>query len=244
MSNGYDFTDSIRHIERKFRDGTYGFFMNTIFGRIAVEEVTEDFDPMNPVTVTPWEIAPASNFCIRNSHVSADYYLAIGNSAIRKFPRHIHIIEGMFKVMFSSMLGTVPNEDVIDAAVTVYVEEYENRRITMNQLVSEFLYANVGVFGRMNSMVDQMAEKIIRLRIEASEKVLREAQDILQHNIVDQEYMMFFVEPFYRDIFGIMLYCIKHDPTLQLNFKSSRYYGILIEDEHQVRSYDGNIIMV
>ncbi len=238
MSINYtgDFANTTKYIERQFRKGTYGFFIDTDFGRIAVEQLTEDYDKFSPVIVLPWRDAPATNLCMMNRRMPADFYAGIGNSFSNKFPMHAHIIEAVAKVMFLSILGIVPTEDVVDAAVSVYFTEHERRQISINNMITEFLATNMDPLLRMSRTVQDMAQKIIQLRISASTKVLEEAKQLQLAYGIDHDFLECFPDVWYANIFGLMLYCIKQDPSLKITLRYRRFYGIVIDEVKSIQS--------
>lgn len=225
----YDFPQTVNEIEKKFRAGTWAFRLITQFGVLVIEEVTEDYDPMSPVVVYPWITAPYTNATELFRGQNADYYVGIANTRTR-FSMHAHIVEAVCKVMFMATIGEVPDEDIVDAAVQVYLTKREGRKISMNHMVEEMRTVNCDMLMKMSSTIGMFAQKVVELRVAAAEKVVKRSNELLASHGFGPDFVDFFREFFYADMFGILLYCIEQDPSLQLKFNTRRFKGIAITE--------------
>lgn len=225
----YDLPQTIKAIEKKFKDGVWGFTLPTQFGVLVVEEMTEDFDPMSPVYVSQWLNAPYTNVTNRFRSYNADYYVGIANTATR-YSRHAHVVEAVMKVMFMATIGEVPSEDIVDAAVQVYLVKRERRNTSINAMVEEMRTVNCDMLTRMSNTVGMFTQKVVELRVAAAERVLKRSKELLMAHGFGIDFVDFFKEFFYADMFGILLYCVEQNPALQPRFNQQRFRGIAVKE--------------
>lgn len=228
-----EFHEIISAIIHNFKRGVQGFFIDTDFGTLAIEQLTEDYDEMSPVMVTRWLDAPCTNLTIANRHASADIWVGIGNAHLRHYPMRVHAIEAMVKVMFMVMVGAIPDEDIIDAGVSLYLSEAEHKKPSMNLMLDEFLRMNIDIFPRQCSSVQNLAEKMIRNRVDASQRVISVSQELLRLRGI-HKYAYRFQEDYYIDLFGVLLYAIQRNPALTVSIGRDRFYGIIFHDEYKI----------
>lgn len=224
-----DIREIVFAIQSQFNDGVYGFFLNTDLGVLAVEQLTEDIDDMSPVEVRRWSDAPATNLCVRYRHTNADFWLGIGHANLRKFPTHAHIVEAVIKTMFMNILGSVPDEDIVDAGIAIYLTEAENKNVSFHLIYDEFMKMNVEFIPRQYDCVNAIVEKLLHTRIDAAWRVIKKARDI----VVSQQYSQYidrFYKPYYMDLFALVLYAVGRNPELSITIGREKFMSMILRD--------------
>lgn len=207
----YTFDAAVSIIERHIRCHSASFSVPTEFGTIVVKELTEDYDKMDPVEVDIW--SKADSDLIREwskLQQDVDYYVGIGN-CLNEFPLHIHAIEAMCKVMFMHSIGYVPDEDIVDAAVTSYLMHQNRIAYGSRKLVKEFLKINADLIHRKNETLVMVTTKMIELRIAMAERTLESSKKIIEDRIISPVFLVNFRKPYYLDFLGLILESINRD---------------------------------
>lgn len=240
-----DLIETVAFIEENFRNGNWIFFTETEFGILGVESKTEDYKPMYPVIVAPWEQEQDSNFWYDHRRTDADMYVGIGNSHFAGWARHVHVIEAVCRAFFMSTLGIDPGEPVIDAAVDMYLSRVEGRGKTPTKMIDEFLRTNFDIVVRNMPSSKMMAEKIVTMRINACDDVEYTAERLVNEyeNRAGYGMMEFCIQNLWmRGLFSLVLYCIQKNPKLHVNIVRERQFGVVVVEECKIHPVDGIII--
>lgn len=154
-------------------------------GNILVEWVTfEDVDFDHPVVVTQGPEYSPKNFYNGvipvlvgepNWHVQLPekYYM---NPDIM----HCYIIEAAMTILFMKSTGNVPDKDILDGAVMVYRNYYDNKATNEDRILKNFILANCDFFERLNRTLRNISRELIRRRISAAENAINSGIHILQ----------------------------------------------------------------
>lgn len=207
-----ELVESIDAMENAIMAGKLGFFINTQFGKLAVE-IPNDFDVMNPVTVDYWDDAPKTKWTMKNNNKQADIYVSIGvhDKENIKFVR-MKSIEAFHRAFFLAALGVDIGQDVSDAAVIAYTKDVEKKTLTRNFIESEYLKIHFNPITRNDQMVHNMVSDIILSRQEAAKKVQKFGDIFLSMN----NNIITFATQYNRDIFSIVCYILANieDPSV------------------------------
>jgi hypothetical protein len=224
--------DGIEYIETSIKAGKKNWVMNTDFGKVCVE-VVDTYDMIDPVDICEWRYAPETDFTKTHQQLKADFYLEIGSVGKKNsFSRHVRVIEGMIQVLFMSCLHTDVPQKIIDAAVQVYLEEFEDKKLTQNFINDTFKDANLSFLDKRNPILVALAENVIATKMELADEVIDEAGIILSQYRNTYHFVQLdfgFIANTSERIFAIMLYAATKDPDIRLNFERQSYHMIVDE---------------
>lgn len=207
-----DLEGTVSYIGRNIQNGVKSFFINTAFGKLAVEAVIE-FDPMDPVQVVPWDSAPATRWTLRNKKRNADLYVGFGVSdKASDLAIYLHAIEAIHKCFFLKALGIEASQDVVDASVMSYLNHVEHRVVSDHALESEHMqnYFN-GIGTRNNYMVRNLVKNMISQRKSNAVRVLETGEIIL----TSSEAGYTFYSDYEHDVFCITCYVVASGESTQ-----------------------------
>lgn len=229
----FNLQESVEYIHTCIKAGKGGFLMQTEFGKVVVEIFTYGYDIFDPVDVVEWTYAPNTRFCLDNADVSADYYMSIGDCGKSSLLRHIHIVQAMIKLLFMNCLHQKVDQKVYDAAVTLYLKEFENKNLSQNLLEKEFGKCNLSLIQKSSKLIDAMLSNLILMRVENAQDVIKESDMILKqykntYHFVSPD-LQYVEEHICEPILGVLLYVASKDPSISLSFERETYHMIVHE---------------
>lgn len=202
-----DLLSTTQYIENSLNAGLNGFFVLSDIGMIGVEiNNSIMYDPMSPVEVFPWVHAPRTQWAMRERYRKASYYMSLPAPASRT-STHLHVVEGIVRCMFHSILGFDPDSRIIDTGIIAYERHNCNKTWTINAIEKEFCNLNLNIITRNDAVVKMLVRDMITRRIVDSEEIIRESKKLLDtyEDIGDKD-------GFYQEIFGLVLYIVKRSP--------------------------------
>lgn len=174
-----DVPSAVKFIDASIKGRQGGFFINTDFGRVAIEATYEDYDPHDPVFLCLWENAPATSWCMRHCHDHAKYYVRIGiHPRNSETAIHIRSIEAMTKVVMRSNIGIEPTQEFIDAGVYSYLCNVDGTPPTLNEMEEEYSKIHLGWFARNIASVRELVRMNINIRADMAEQAFQNATQV------------------------------------------------------------------
>ena len=201
MRTAVMYTESMINAEKS------GFFINTDFaGRIGIEiNAFVDSKPLHPTVVTSWKDAPGTNWCKNNSKEDCDFYAAIdqGESDLLN---HLAVIDALARCAFMDLGCINITDDIIDAAVSVFVTNYDNDQITINALEDEILNTTVNAIARRMGCVQELARELIETRMASANRVFQRSTEIMNRYKETSKIIGEFFDKYCEQLFSIALY--------------------------------------
>lgn len=165
-----DIPTAVRIIEKYIKAGEYGFFVETDFGRVAVEITYEEFDRNNQIHVCAWSDAPATGWCLDNRDEQADVYVNVGLRVKNSdMATHLRVVEAVTRVAMSHFMGHNLSQEKVDAGIISYVRYVDENEPTLNALEEEFCKVNLPIITRRNEIVRDLVRQNIKNRIRNAE---------------------------------------------------------------------------
>lgn len=222
-----------------------GFFIDTDFGRVCIEtNADKSINPVHPVSVVPWSEAPDSSFATdKCEHEQADYWASI-NIFGSPITDHLSIIEIFVRMMFHSLGITEMNDDLIDAAVYLYVASYDSYSININMIEKEFRKNHLRRINRANKQVMQsIIRELFLKKIEAAERVYRQSEKLLKQYLEDGKREVNFYDEFCKELFGIILYANRRvkDNNARSYKMLVAYNDEMVDKDHSFDVYKSNL---
>lgn len=183
-----------------------GFFINTEFGRVAVETNLRDYDIPEGVSFNTWESAPNTKWAMKHRHSVCDFHVVI-EKAKTKFGTHCRIIQAFSRCLFFHIFKEDVTDGVIDAATKIYLEEIDCRPTTINALENEYAN-NLSVIVRNDFGVRGLIREII-IRRDNDAAALLEVGEKLSHtarNGWTPTWIRHFENGYYHDLLKIILF--------------------------------------
>lgn len=212
-----------------------GFFIDTDFGRVCIEtNADKSINPVHPVTVVPWSEAPDSPFAVdKCENDQADYWASI-NVFGSQITDHLSIIEIFIRMMFHSLGITDTGDDLVDAAVYLYVASYDSYSININMIEKEFRKNHLRKIKRGNKQVMQsIIRELFLKKIESAERVYRQSEKLLKQYLEDDKREVNFYDEFCRELFGIILYANR-----RVKEENARSYKMLVAYNDEMMDKD------
>lgn len=233
MNNDFlNLQDSVKYVERKILNGNRGFFVLTEFGKIGIEIVSSEYDPLYPVEVCSWIEAPASPWAFKNRGVKADTYVSIGESVDgSRLSIHMRSIEAVCRsfIIHHTDISNL-TRDMIDVIIKMYCMCYDGKEPSLNKLESEFCRVNLSPFTRGDIMVKEIARELLRRRCEEVTRIMNESQKLMKESGYDL--LTSYSDDFHKGLCGILMYAKKKVLERELVSKGIRTYGVEFKAEY------------
>lgn len=202
MKATLDMITAVEYCENAINAGNDGFFMNTEFGKIAVET-----NPIHRVFVTAWASAPDTGWAYCNRDNDADWYVMIRKGKT-KFVTHSRVLEALSTCLLMSIFNEAPMPKVVDAAIMTYLKNVDKKLPGINMLEHEYAHSNISVISRHDSSTHLLIREHISTRWDAAEDVLNEGNRIAinQRHGYNLHILLSYDEIYYRDLIAIILY--------------------------------------
>lgn len=198
---------AVMYTESMINSDKSGFFINTDFGgRIGIEvNAFADNKPLHPTVVTLWKDAPGTNWCRMNSKEDCDFYAAIDQGE-SELINHLAVIEALTKCTFMRLGCINITDDIIDAAVAIFVTNYDNDQITINSLEDEILSTSVNGIARKMGCVQELARELIEARVSSANRVFQRSTEIMNRYKETSKIIGEFYDKYCEQLFSIALY--------------------------------------
>lgn len=206
MKATLDMITAVEYCENAINAGNDGFFMNTEFGKIAVET-----NPIHRVFVTAWASAPDTRWAYSNRDNDADWYVMIRKGKT-KFATHSRVLEALSTCLLMSIFNEAPMPKVVDAAIMTYLKNVDEKLPGINMLEHEYAHSNISVISRHDSSTHLLIREHIITRWDAAEDVINEGNVIVNHQKYGCKLHMLFSykEKYYQDLMAIILYMARN----------------------------------
>lgn len=210
----YNFEQAIRKVLDNLNSNIYNFVLETEFGTTHFTMLSEDYDKMRPVVVVKrtesrrLEWLDLSDY---DSELEIKYVVGIGNCFLSQYAARIHTAEAMVKLMFLSIIDTVPSEEIIDACVSMYCKITGVPRVRAYNFEKEFMSNNVDLLLQKNETVRMLVQKIILDRMKRSNAITEKITETIQRDgisLIDYR----FKSDLYINLFGALVYYLKENP--------------------------------
>lgn len=225
---------AVLYAESQINSGKEGFFVNTEFGKVGVEiNPFHDIDPFHPAVVLPWEESPETLWAIKSRNIDADYYLGI-NIFETEVSDHMAIIEGFTMVMMMNSGFTNIQDNIINAAVSSYINNYDERNITINAMSHDYIITHMNTMAKGMKSVQMIVRELFQQKIDAGKDVIEIGSDLLK-SYKDSGKIPegFFNDKYCEEIFGIMIYAnMKQEKNVSTVL--SNIINFNIEEKHSI----------
>lgn len=203
-----DMESAVLFVENGVNASKDAFFVETDFGRIAVETYPKGIEGYRQVDVSTWEDAPPTRWARMNSYERCDYHCIIMRGKTR-FGTHSRVIEALSTCMLMELFEEVP-EEILDAAVKVYINDVDLYVPSINFLEEEYVKNHFGLITRHNSNIRDIVRDNIRQREMAASIVIGSgrALSLTKHGSWEPEYIYDFDYGYNRTMMYIMLYAL------------------------------------
>lgn len=224
---------AVLYVTSQVNDGKTGFFLTTEFGKIGVEvNSSPQVDPLHPVIVIPWQQSPETVWALTNKDADADYYVSI-NIFQTEVADHMAIIEALSRVMLKDGGFDDPEDNIIQAMILCYMQNYDEVNVTVNSMVSDYTSTHMGPAlgllskSKMFAPVQIVVREMFQQKIAAGDDVIQMGTELLRmyknSGKIDANY---FFDNYCEEVFGIFLYArMKQERNLEstlqniINFK-------------------------
>jgi hypothetical protein len=187
-----------------------GFFIETEFGKVGMEiNPSQMIDPFHPVMLLTWQQSPDTPWALANKSAIADYYVAINIFGSTTMD-HMAIIEAFSRVMLKDSGFGDPDDNIIQAMISCYMNNYDCQTVTINMLVSDYIHTHmnmVPVKDKIMLPVQSLVREVFQQKIDAGADVLSFGNDLYRLYKDNGELPETnFIDSYSEDIFKIFLY--------------------------------------
>lgn len=226
---------AVLYATAQINDGKRGFFLTTEFGKVGVEiNSFSQVDPLHPVEVLDWQQGPETMWAMHNKDADADYYVSI-DIFDSELLDHMAIVEAFSRVMLKDGGFEEPDDNIIQAMIQCYLINYDETKVTINSMVSEYIETKMGTIGivsrkRMFLPVQAVIREMFQLKISSGEEVIQMGEELLKgYRNAGKISAEYFNDKYCEQVFGIFLYARmkqekNFDETLSniVNFKGTK----------------------
>lgn len=237
-----DMESAVLFVENGVNASKDAFFVETEFGRIAVESYPKGIEGYGQVEVSTWEDAPPTRWARMNSYERCDYHCIIMRGKTR-FGTHSRVIEAMSTCMLMELFEEVP-EEILDAAIKVYINDIDFYVPSINFLEEEYVKNHFGLITRHNSNIRDLVRGNIRQREMSASMVIGSGRALSltkhgsKHGSWDPDYIYDFDHGYNRTMMYVILYALYALKTPRKMLRESpRHVSV-------INSNDGYIDMI
>lgn len=202
-----DMRTAVTYTENGILAGNKSFFVDTEFGRVGIECDPRDYEPENTVEVCNWEDAPGTRWAMKHRNRNADFHAIIipGKS---KYSTHVRVIEAMSRCLMLRVFDEEVSDDVVDAAIKVYITDVDGKTMTTNALEKEYSINNLSVVVRNDPGVRNIVRELVTRRDNDASAILEAGRKLSQTNRNGWNPNMIwnFEEGYYRDMMYVILF--------------------------------------
>lgn len=205
---------AVSYAEAQIMSERKGFFVNSEFGRIAFEcNGFVDNSPLHPVVIMPWTEAPGTQWAKAQQNEDCQMYISI-DTYDSELSDHLTVIEAMSRAMFMSLgfEDSIPDE-VVDAAVQIYIQNYDSLVLTINEMEDEFFRNHVNWFrgtmapNKTKDLIHVLVKELFTIRLDAANRIVAKARTLVEDCIrtgkVSEDT---FQDDYSKEIYGLLLY--------------------------------------
>lgn len=235
----YTLTEAMDQVQILIEAKRKGFRLDTEFGRLVIEIVPYNYPLWEPVEVTRWVTAPETRFTSALMNTSADFYISIGDNGKSPTYRRIHIITALLKALLLSCVHGADDipEDILDGAVTLYLQQNEGKVYPQAYLEREFKSTNLDRYRRA-VLNDDLFTRNMTTRMMHARRVMLESEVVLKQyrnscysSSPDFKYIENIVG---EGMLGIILYIASRNEAVSLKFERETYKMVV----HETRTID------
>lgn len=198
--------ESVLFSEKKINQGETHFFLDTEFGKIGMEvNPSHEINPNHSALVVPWILAPETTWT-KAEKESADIYASVDLFGTFKMDYQT-IIEVFIRSIFLNMELYV-TDDIIDAGIKMYLEEYEFTSYSIQSLTNEYLKSQFNLITRNNPAVKSLVKELLTMRNERAELVINQSDRLISFSPIMESQMH---DKFSYRVFGLILYTRKQN---------------------------------
>lgn len=208
MASILDMETAVKMAEKCIKAGESGFVIEAEFGRVAVETTPKDYIPTATIEVERWADAPGTKWAMKNRGKRFDYHVILEKGKT-PFVTHVRVIQAMTRCLLLRVFDEeITNEDVIDAAVKVFMIDVDHKLPSVNVMEKEYGANILGPLVRNDFGVrDLIRDHVVRRDIDA-QRVLDTGKRLSEttRNGWHPGAIMNFTEGYYRDMMYVILY--------------------------------------
>lgn len=205
---------AVSYAEAQLLSGHKGFFVNSEFGRIAFEcNGFVNNSPLHPIVIVNWQDAPGTSWCKLQQGEDCQYYVSI-DAYDSELSDHLAVVEAFSRAMFMSLgFGDTVPDEVVDAAVQIYVQNYDETVLTINEMEEEFFNNHVNFFrgtmaiNKTKDLIHVLVKELFQIRLDAANKIVNRAvtlvDDCIRSGKVSESS---FQDVYSKEIYGLLLY--------------------------------------
>lgn len=198
--------EAVLYAEAQFNDGINAFFINSEFGKIGIEANGCSLNnPLHPTLAFTWKTAPETDWTIANKNTIADYYVSV-DIVKSNLSDHLAIIEALSRCMFINLGCQEINDGIIDAAISSFVNYYDEKELTVNALQDEYEKCNLNMICRRNDAVKIILRELIENRSNTATIVREESIKLLEEYKSTSQIVGEFSDAYCEQMFAISLY--------------------------------------
>lgn len=203
-----DMETSVKLVEKSIKAGESGFFIDAEFGRIGVEVTPKDYIPIEPVEVERWSNAPGTRWAMKHRNKRADYHVIIVKCKT-EFCNHVRVVQALSRcLLFHIFDEEIVNEEVIDAAVKVFMTDIDGKLPTINAMEREYAINILGPLVRNDFGVRTLVRDHVVRRDNDAQRVLDTGLRLSETNKNgwNPRAIRNFTDLYYRDMMYVILY--------------------------------------
>lgn len=208
MASILDMETAVKMTEKCIKAGESGFIIDAEFGRVGVETKPKDYIPAATVEVERWANAPGTRWAMKSRGKRLDYHVIIEEGRTTMCT-HVRVLQAMTRCLLLRVFDEeILNEDVIDAAVKVFMIDVDHRLPSVNVMEKEYGANILGPLVRNDLGVrDLIRDHVVRRDIDA-QRVLDTGRMLSEttRNGWHPGAIMNFTEGYYRDMMYVILY--------------------------------------
>lgn len=208
MASILDMETAVKMTEKSIKAGESGFFIDAEFGRVAVEVTPKDYIPSATVEVERWADAPGTRWAMKNRGKRVDFHVILEKGKT-PFVTHVRVLQAMTRCLLLRVFDEeINNEDVIDAAVKVFMLDIDHKLPSVNVMEKEYGINILGPLVRNDLGVrDLIRDHVVRRDIDA-QRVLDMGLRLSEttRNGWHPGAITNFTEGYYRDMMYVILY--------------------------------------
>lgn len=203
-----DMETSVKLVEKSIKAGESGFFIDAEFGRVGIEVTPKDYIPTETVEVERWINAPGTRWAMKHRNKRADYHVIIEKGKT-EFCNHVRVVQALSRCMLLRVFDEeIVNEEVIDAAVKVFMADVDGKVPSVNTMEREYGINILGPLVRNDLGVRDLIRDHVVRRDNDAQRVLDIGLRLSEthKNGWNPRAIGNFTDGYYRDMMYVILY--------------------------------------
>lgn len=233
---------SVLYVESLVNAGKNALILNSEFGIIGIEiNGFSTGNPLHPTIVFEWKDAPNTDWALKNANKTVDYYAAIDIIG-SEISDHLAIVEALTRCMFLNLGCKNVDDDIIDAAVSVYINYYDDIKLTVNSLVNEYAHHHMNIIARNMDDVTAVIRELIQNRISVADKIITKSDELFNEYKKDTQVIGEFNDEYCQQLFAIALYA-NDEQKKAVNRAASNLITFELTEKVQRPSFIGQTVI-